>query len=291
MPCVEHQGIWCSRFFGRPVLRLADVQDPTVARALAALRDLQTEAQQTDAKRVQVEARKRSWESRKDAFDQRYQNVGDADAADLEADHRSIATDAASEVTGAELEVRDALQAVDDPEGGAGFLAPLLHIPYHDPTGRCPCYRRKLRRLAVVQVRINDARLDVLQRANHLRAQIRQTRLLVATVSLALAGLAGLLALLGPVGFKAALVIVLLIVIALLAQLIMLLLARAALTRARVRLLRARLLYYRLQHVSTCMRPFPGWDQADPPGTEDGSDEPGVDGYLEELDAELTPPR
>jgi hypothetical protein len=288
MPCAEHQGIWCSRFFGRVVLRPADAQDATVARALGALRDLQSEAQQTDAKVRELETRKRTWESRKDAFEQRYQNVDESQATDLDSDGRSIATDGTAEVANAELEVRDALQAIRDPEGGAAFLAPLLHIPYHDPAGRCPCYQRKLRQLAVVQSRINTAQLDVVQRVNHLRTQIRQAQLLVAAMSIAITGVAGLLALLGVVAFKAALVILLLVVIALLAQIIMLLMARAALTRARARLLRARLLYYRLQHVSTCLLPFPGWDQTDPPGTGDGDAESSVEGYLEELDAELT---
>ena len=68
--------------------------------------------------------------------------------------------------------------------------------------------------------------------------------LLVATVSLAIAGLGGLVALLGVVAFKAALVILLLVALALLAQTVLLLTARAALTRARTRLLRARLVYY-----------------------------------------------
>ena len=290
MPCVEHQGIWCSRFFGRAVLRLADVQDATVTRALEALRDLQREADETDEKVRQAETRKRNWERRQAAFEQRYETVDDSQAADLDADGQSIATDGSAEVVEAELQVRDAQQAVRDPEGAAAFLAPLLHIPYHDPGGRCPCYRRKLAQVAIVQNRINAAQLDVLQRTNHLRTQIRQARLLVATVSLAIAGLGGLVALLGVVAFKAALLILLLVAIALLAQIILLLTARAALTRARTRLLRARLVYYRLQHVSTCMLPFPGWDQTEPPGTGDGDAEQGVEGYLEELDAEVSGP-
>jgi hypothetical protein len=266
---------------------LADVQDAMVTRALAALRDLQREAEQADAKARQLETRKQSWERRKDAFEQRYQSVDDSQATELDAEGRSMATEANADVATADLEVRDMQQAVRDPEGAAAFLAPLLHIPYHDPAGRCPCYRQKLRQLAAVQSRIGEARLDVVLKANHLRAQIRSTRLLVGVVSIAVAGVPGLVLFLGPVGAKAALVILMLAAIALLAQLIMLLLARAALTRARAVLLRARLLYYRLQHVSTCMLPFPGWDRADPPGTGEGDPEGRVEGYLEELEAEV----
>jgi hypothetical protein len=289
MPCPEHAGIWCSRFFGRQVLTLADAQDATVTRALAMLRGFEQEAEQMAAKARELETRKQSWESRKNAFEQRYQNVDDSQATDLDADSRGIVTDATVDVAGADLVVRDAIQAARDPEGGAAFLTPLLLIPYHDPAGRCPCYRRKIRQLITVQDRINSAQGLVLQRASHLKAQLDQAQLLVGVVSLALTGLAVVSAL-GVVAFKAAILILLLIVIALLAQIILLLLARRALTLARQRLLKARLVYYRLQHVSTCMLPFPGWDQTEPPGTGEGEPESQVEGYLEELDAELGTP-
>jgi hypothetical protein len=285
MPCPEHAGIWCSRFFGRPVLRLTDAQDATVARALAMLQGFEREAEELAAKAREVEARKQRWEARKDAFEQRYQNVDDTQAADLEADGQRIRADATIEVAGADVEVGNVLQAIADPEGDAAFLAPFLQIPYHDPGGRCPCYRRKIRQLIVVQDRINSAQGLVFDRATRLKAVADQTRLFVAAISTALAGIAALTALLGVAAFKATLVILLLIIIVMLAMIIALMLARRALTQARIRLLKARLVYYRLQNVSTCVLPFPGWDQTEPPG--DGDPESQVEGYLEELDAEL----
>jgi hypothetical protein len=57
---------------------------------------------------------------------------------------------------------------------------------------------------------------------------------------------------------------------------------RAAFYRAQAVVLQARLLYYRLQHVTTCRQPFAGWG-SEPPAPEDRSPEQReVDRHLEE---------
>ncbi len=58
---------------------------------------------------------------------------------------------------------------------------------------------------------------------------------------------------------------------------------RAAFFRAQAVLLQVRLLYYRLRHVTTCQRPFDGWQNAELPSTEDSTAEQReVDRHLEE---------
>ena len=103
----------------------------------------------------------------------------------------------------------------------------------------------------------------MLQRAQRLQAQIRQTWLVVAVASAAVAGVGGYVLWIGALAVKAAIIILFVVAIALLGQLIMLLLARMALTQARVRLLKARL--HTPQHVSTCMS-VSGWIKPILPG-------------------------
>lgn len=284
MPCQEHQGIWCGRFRGRVVGDLSEIRNDLVDAAFAVIRSLESRAGDADASAVAAEALQRDWERRRAELEQRYPDPDQADPVTLRGEIDALSREANAQADALQREIDGIAELTRNPERDIAFLTPNLLIPFHDADGYCDCYAGKLAKLAAAAGHLERAELALGQATRDLDGQFSEVWR--AGVAYLLAG-TGFVALIGlglpPGTLFLALLLVLAVLIALIIHWVRLHRLRAAFFRAQAVVLQARLLYYRLQHVSTCQRPFDGWQTAQPPPKEERTaEEREVDRHLEE---------
>ena len=285
MPCQEHQGIWCGRFRAIVVTDLSQVQNDVVAQALAVTQSLVSRAGDADASAAATEALQRDWERRRADFEQRYPNPDQADEQALRDEVMALAREADDVAKRLKREVEGIRALAQDPEREIDFLTPFLLIPFHDADGYCDCYNRKLAKLSAAAAHLSGAQSALLQATRDINASMRDF------VNSFVAFAASIVFLFVVVGIPAipavsvflALLLVLVLLIAVIIEMVRVWRRWAAFYRAKAGLLQARLLYYRLQHISTCQMPFDGWQRAQPPSTEGRTrEQQEVDRHLEE---------
>ncbi len=255
-PCVEHVGIGCSILNGRAIAVETDVDDPVTRAAEVAIAQLERDRQRVDEIRRRLEDRKAQLERERQELEQQ------AAAADSRRDRRAV-VEKERELARRHEHLSDELVALTDEIDALGnsamtamaTVSGALKIPYSDPTGYCACYDDKLRQLSALAAQIM-AELATLAAAmvayNAARAAAIPKLRVTFTIALLVFLLMFIFLSLGAalvVGGFLALMFTAITVVGLAFQMAV---RRAAMLQSRLRLLKLRLSYYRIQQIPTC---------------------------------------
>ncbi len=283
-PCSEHSGLGCSRWGSQTIQSLSQVSDPITHDAELAAVALDNDQAEANRLRQDLERKKADLEREKNDLEQAF------NSADSYSERRAVARriegmyDRLAKIqpelqqTIADLNTLNARASVR-----GALIGTYLIVPYSSASGYCACYTEKQNRLAAIASQ-RAAEVAKLTPLFAQRAAIGQQVLglfsslpnpaNIFKITGSLTFVAMLIAFIF-LGIKAALIALLigLIVIAiiLITMIILLLSIDSQIMAVRQRIVRLDLQYYRLQSISTCVRPAAGSSTTTGSGADENS--------------------
>jgi hypothetical protein len=283
-PCTEHAGFFCSTFSGNTVGGPGSVNDAVTRDAELAIQRLGASADELDRMRDALETKKRELEELKDRLERGVDNPGDFDERRAIGDGFLTARRRLLRVDGELTQTLSDLSVMHGRITSVGAqVSTSLIVPYSSATGYCECYREKLRQLGPIANQTNAIRVNELTPALAQRGVLTNqvTNWLSAGSFQNVGKVIATLMLVGAIAayvlFSVTAAVFILIIgllalaIYLLTMLALLVTVQTVIARARRKMLKLELLYYRLQNITTCQRPLalPGGGTAPPPNVVD----------------------